>query len=136
MDKFCEYAGLPERYYAKGLHADMPNGRQSTWPMVQNIIDALFYSGFDVEIRARPGAPMDYESLKAKLLQLRANHDPRTQRELMTSLSVKAAQGRKAIPAKRRRAIARRAAKMRWRRPKVVEITPKIGAEAASCAPR
>jgi hypothetical protein len=136
MEKFSEYAGLPERYYPKALHADLPSGRQAQWGTLQTIIDALFPTGFDVEIRARPGSPQDYESLKAQLLQLRAHHDPRSQRDLMRGLSVKAAAGRKAIPAKRRRAIARRAAKMRWRKPKVVEIVPKIGAEAGACLPR
>lgn len=128
MEKFSEYAGLPERYFPKALLADSPSGRQAQWATLQVIVDALFPTGFDVEIRARPGAPKDYDSLKAQLLQLRAHHDPRTQRELMSKIGKKggeAARGkpRRKLPRWRRRAIARRAAKKRWRTPRIVEIT-------------
>lgn len=123
MEKFCEYAGLPDRYYGKAVCVDTPSGRQPQWTTLQIIIDALFPHGFDVEIRAKPGQVIDANSLKAKLLQLKAHHDPLAQRELMTGLSVKAAEGRKRIPARKRSAIARRAAKARWRTPKIIEIT-------------
>lgn len=144
MEKFSEYAGLPERYYPKALHADLPSGRQAQWGTLQIIVDALFPTGFDVEIRAHPGAPMDYVSLKAQLLQLRARHDPRTQRELMRILGKKgglallakrapqalkkqrAKAGRaraRALSSERRTEIAKQAAKKRWSAPQVVEVT-------------
>lgn len=129
MEKFSEYAGVPDRYYPKALHADRPSGRQAQWATLQTIIDALFPTGFDVEIRARPGAPTDYESLKAKLLQLRATKDPRSQRELMRELGRKGgAASRKRMSERERYRLARRAgkagAKKRWSAPQIVEITP------------
>lgn len=143
MEKFSEYAGLPERYYPKALHADLPSGRQGQWSTLQTIIDALFPSGFDVEIRARPGAPGDYESLKAKLLQLRATKDPRSQRELMRELGRKglvamlAKRGEQALRKQRRKAgrarartlsrerrieIAKAGALKRWSTPQITEV--------------
>lgn len=123
MEKFSEYAGLPERYYAKALHADQPSGRQAQWGTLQTIVDALFPGGFDVEIRPKPGQPMTCDGLKARLLQLRASVDPKSQRELMRELSIKGNAARsKKVSASRRKHIARNAAKMRWHKPKIVEI--------------
>lgn len=147
MEKFDEFAGLPERYFAKALHPDQKSGRQAQWSTMQLIIDALFPTGFDVEIRARPGAPKDYDSLKAKLLQLRATRDARTQRELMSDLGKKGAQamltkrgsqafkkqrknaGRAralSLSPERRKQIAELGAKARWSTPQLVEVTPII----------
>jgi hypothetical protein len=136
MEKFCEYAGLPDRYYGKAVCVDTPSGRQPQWPTLQIIIDALFPNGFDVEIRPKPGTVIDAGNLKARLLQLQANHNPLAQRDLMRELSGKAAEGRKRIPARKRSAIARRAAKARWRTPKVVEITVVPADTSGGCAPR
>lgn len=136
MDKFSEWAGIPDRFYSKGLHADAPSGRQAQWPTLQNIVSALFPHGFDLEIRPKPGAVIQPNDLKAKLLQLKALKDPRSQRELMTALSGKAAEGRKRIPARKRSAVARRAAKARWRTPKIVEITGVIEPTAPGCSSR
>jgi hypothetical protein len=142
MEKFSEFAGLPERYYSKALHSDGANGRQAQWGTLQIIIDALFPCGFDVEIRARPGAPMDYDSLKAKLLQLRANVDPKGQRELMAQIGKKG--GRRsgemrklaAVARKARKARAKHAASMRWSTPQIVEITGSYGDSSDQIEPR
>lgn len=123
MEKFSEFAGVPERYYSKALHADEPSGRQAQWPTVQRIVEALFPHGFDLIIKAKPGPLFEPINLKAKLLGLRAMTDKLSQREYMTNLSVQAAAARKKkIPAHRRKQIAKKAAKARWSKPNVVEI--------------
>lgn len=129
MEKFCEYAGLPDRYYGKAVCVDTPSGRQPQWPTLQVIIDALFPHGFDLEIRPKPGQVISADNLKAKLLQLQANHNPLTQRELMRQLGKKGgAASRKNMTERQRRTLARKAgragAKKRWRMPQIVEITP------------
>lgn len=116
MEKFSEYAGLSDRYYPKLLHADEPSGRQANWGMLEIIMDALYPHGYDVIIKAKPGQVISAENLKAKLLGLAAQKDPKCRRELMRELSHKAAEGRKNIPKRRRKAIARQAARVRWRR--------------------
>jgi hypothetical protein len=126
QERFCEYAGLSDRYYAKALHADEPSGRQAQWSSVQALVDALFPHGFDLELRPKPGQVISPTNLKAKLLHLRAHHDPRSQRQLMQELGKKGGRVRAARLSERRRiAIARRAAKARWRTPKVTEIDQK-----------
>jgi hypothetical protein len=140
MEKFDEFAGLSDRYYAKALHADKPSGRQAQWGTVQVMADALFPHGFDLEIRPRPGQVITETNLKAKLLQLKATKDPKSQRELMRDLSMLAAAARKRIPPRKRSAIARRAgkagAKKRWSRPQIIEITPVLAVKDADSTSR
>lgn len=132
MEKFSEYAGVPDRYFAKALHVDQPSGRQAQWGTLQTMIDALFPHGFDLTIKPRPGAVIDPENLKAKLLQLRATTDPKSQRQLMSDLGKKggkrsgesrrkAATKRKAISEQRRYAAA-----CRWSTPVITEITAQV----------
>jgi hypothetical protein len=121
MEKFSEYAGLPERYYAKALHPDTSSGRQAQWGTLQIIIEALFPHGFDVTITPKPGQIMTEESLKAKLLHLQAQKDPKSQRQLMVELASRATTdarkaGRKKIPRWRRRQIARQAGRASGRK--------------------
>src|SRR4051812_49156524 len=92
MDKFSEYCGLPDRYYPKALLADTPSGRQPRWQSVQLMVDGIFPAGFDIELRPKPGTVMTADNLKAKLLQLRAPTDAKTQRELMRELGQKGGQ--------------------------------------------
>lgn len=121
MEKFCEYAGLPDRYYPKALGADMPSGRQAHWRSVQIMLDAMMPDGFDLQIVPKRGAVLTADSLKAKLLQLRAPLNPRSQRELMRELGragrakqLSAGRGQQS-PAQRSK-IARNAARSRWAR--------------------
>lgn len=120
MEKFSEYAGLPERYYSKALYPDTSSGRQAQWSTIEIIVQALFPHGYDVTITPRAGQIMTEDSLKAKLLHLQAQKDPKSQRELMTGLSALAAAGRKKIPRWKRRRIARQAARARHRKEKRV----------------
>lgn len=120
MEKFSDYAGLPERYYPKALHADTPSGRQAQWGTLQVIIDALFPHGFDVTITPKPGQIMTEDSLKAKLLHLQAAKDPKSQRELMRALGTaggkRSGESRRfeAQQRRRRKVSAQHAARMRW----------------------
>jgi hypothetical protein len=119
MEKFNEYAGLPDGYYNKAVSMDAPSGKQAQWSTVQLMVDALFYSGFDLEIRPKPGAVMSEDNLKAKLLQLRPPGRVFSQRQLMSELGKKGAKkgvaARMAKVGKRRRKqIAKHAAVIRW----------------------
>jgi hypothetical protein len=128
MEKFDEYAGLSERYYAKALHADAPSGRQAQWGTLQVIVDALFPAGFDLEIKPRPGLVITADNLKAKLLQLKAIKDPKAQRELMRELGRKGGQRsgvvRKDAAARRRRLReqGKRGAAIRWRSDEIIDM--------------
>lgn len=137
QEKFSEYAGLPDRFYPKALHADAPGGRQAQWRTLQLMMDALFPGGFDIEIRARPGAVMTKNNLKAKLLQLRATTDPRSQRELMAEIgkkgTVNAAKARmEKIGPRRRKQIAKNAAIIRWAAVKAA-VAQKPAQDADKC---
>lgn len=129
MEKFSEFAGVPDRYYAKALFSDAPGGRQAQWRTLQLIIDALFPAGFDIEIKARAGAVMTKDNLKAQLLQLRATVDPRSQRQLMSDLGKRGAKKGgharwKNVNASARARIARKAAIIRWDQVKAAVAKP------------
>ena len=137
MEKFSEYAGLPERYYSKALHPDTASGRQAQWGTLQIIIDALFPAGFDVVIKPRAGAAMNGDSLKAKLLRLQAAKDPKCQRELMRELGhAGRAQQLAKQPRWKRRAIARKAARARWRKARAKASESRASSTCAAGAPR
>src|SRR4030088_1324649 len=59
MEKFSEFAGLSDRYYSKALFADEPSGRQAQWSTLEVMVQALFPHGYDLELRAKPGAVID-----------------------------------------------------------------------------
>jgi hypothetical protein len=113
-----DMAGTQDGYYAKALHADSTSGRQARWDTLQLIVSALFPEGFDCILRARPGEMLDALSMKRKIKEATASalHQQRPLREYMAALGRKGAQARQhKIPAKRRSAIARRAARAKWR---------------------
>jgi hypothetical protein len=55
MEKFSEYAGLPERYYPKAKMPNCVSGRQATWPLITAMSNVLYADGFDLTIVPRPG---------------------------------------------------------------------------------
>lgn len=128
MDRFSEYAGIAERGFSKYLHADTPSGRWPQWATVQTMLDALMPGGFDVTIRPRAGV-MTADNLKGKLLQLKAQSNPKTQRALMCELGKKGGKRsgetrrQQAAERAKRKAAASHAARMRWHTPQIVEIT-------------
>lgn len=126
MERFSEWAGLPDRYYPKALLPDTPSGRQASWDLMQTMMDALYPHGFEIVIRAKPGAVIGAEDMKAKLLNLRAHHDPKTRREFLQEIGriggEKSGRSRmKKLNAKARSSIARNAAKERWKAARRIE---------------
>jgi hypothetical protein len=55
MERLSEFAGLPDRYFAKALYCDSASGRQASWALLQAMVDVLFADGFDVRITPRQG---------------------------------------------------------------------------------
>jgi hypothetical protein len=63
-------------------------------------------------------------SMRHQIAHIAANHDRLAQRDLMRELGRRSAIARRdKIPERKRSAIARKAARARWRKPRVVEIT-------------
>jgi hypothetical protein len=123
MWKVDEIAGTQDGYYAKAVHADAASGRQAQWKTLQLIVDALFPQGVDVIMT--PGTTSMHTAMgfAGKLRHLQAVHNPKTQRELMAELSSLASAARQNIPVWKRRQIARKAARARWRKAARVQGT-------------
>lgn len=121
QEKFSEWAGLPDRYFPKALHADTPSGRQASWESLQRIIDALFPHGFDVIVRAKPGQVISATDMKARILAIRERENPETHREIMARRghAGHAAHVANTTPEQRAR-WARKAAKSRWKRQRAI----------------
>jgi hypothetical protein len=128
MWKVDEAAGGTSRYYAHMLYPDTPNGRQSTWEIVQLYADALFPDGFVVKIEpGRPGSLLPSKH-RVAIKYMGVRYDIETRQDWMKELSQKGASKggiarAKKLSARRRKQIAKRAAKKRWRTPRIVEIT-------------
>lgn len=128
MEKFSDWAGVPERYYPKALLPDTPSGRQASWETLQTIIDALFPQGFEVVIKSKPGNVIGAKDMKAELLKLRERANPKTHRELMSEYARKATfenrqRGRMKLSKRQRRKAAKIAALERWRRVRELKKT-------------
>jgi hypothetical protein len=91
MERFSEFAGLPDRSYAKIIWPDGVAGRQAQWETVQRVVDALFPDGFDLEIRPRKGPELDKLSAKFKARFGAAFHDRKAARDHMRELGRKGA---------------------------------------------
>jgi hypothetical protein len=122
MERFSEFAGIPDRSYGKCLYPDSSAGRQATWETVQRIVDGLFPDGFDLIMKPRKGPGLDKYSVKFAARFGAAFHDRKHIREHMSELGKRGAAGYKSKVSKSRRsALARRAAMARWRFPKKVQ---------------
>lgn len=131
LEKFGEYAGLPDRYVSKAVHSDTPSGRQAQWSTLEIWVDSLFPAGYDLIIKAKPGQVISADNLKAKLLRLTAINDPKTQREVMAELGrlggKRSGESRlRKVPRWKRKLIARRAARQRWRMQKAAEKSARM----------
>jgi hypothetical protein len=117
MDQVADRAGVADRYWAKVLNADAPSGRQARWETLQDIVDALYPEGYDVEIRPKVGMRLGADELRCKIRFAAAPSDRRLQRELMRELGRKGGIARrekyKTMPREQRRAIANKARKTR-----------------------
>jgi hypothetical protein len=86
MQEVCDRSGVADYFYSKALHASTPSGRQARWDTLQDIVDALFPEGYDVEIRPKVGLRLDARQLRCKIKFAAALTDPKRQRELMRTL--------------------------------------------------
>jgi transcriptional regulator with XRE-family HTH domain len=87
MQEVCDRAGVADYYYSKALHASTPSGREARWSTLQDIIDAIFPSGYDVIIRPKAGMRLDAKQLRCKIkFAAAASANPKLQRELMAEL--------------------------------------------------
>lgn len=128
QDRLSELMGVAERSYSKMLWPDSPSGRLATWDKLQKAIEVLFADGFEVVVRAGCTLTDTTPGTKRLIRQAAAHYDRRTSRELMIDIGRLVTReirvkGRKKIPARKRRAIAKRAARERWlrRRGKQIE---------------
>ena len=127
MWKVDEAAGGSSRYFAKMLYPATPSGRQSTWEIVQLYADALFPDGFSVTIKAGAAGAVPASKHRAAIRFMGVRYDLEVRRDWMTELSQKGARKggfarAKSLSKRRRKQIAKRAAKKRWSTPKIVEI--------------
>jgi hypothetical protein len=123
MERLSEVAGIADRAFSKYLHPDAGNGRIARWETLQVICDFLFADGLDVQLKPHRGGVLTAIYYKHQIEHIGANYNRKSQRDLMRQLSQKAAVARAKIPAAKGSAIAKKAAKARWRKPRVVELT-------------
>ena len=126
MDRVSELMGAAERSYAKMLYPETSSGRMARWETLQSALDVLFCDGYELRLNAHRAIPITVsiqpsnvlttEGTKRKIKAEAATWDRRIRRDLMKELSVKATEARKLIPAWKRRQIARKAARARWRK--------------------
>lgn len=111
MQECDDRAGLQDGFTAKLLHPDSPNGRQSQWPTVQLLVDALFPGGVDVILRPR--------SVHASAcMENRRTPERSTMRIPTPAEASEMARKRWAnLSPEERSAAASHAAKARWQRP-------------------
>jgi hypothetical protein len=100
MQEVYDRSGVADYYYSKALHASTPSGREARWSTLQDIFDALYPEGYDVEIRPKLGLRLDAAQLRCniKFAASAAVANPRLQRELMRDRADSAARrGRRNI---------------------------------------
>ena len=130
MWKVDDAAGTPDGYFPKALWPDTPSGRQANWDTVQTLIETLWPDGFTLTVKEKNGASMPASKQRVAVRFAGARFDAEKRADWMTELSKKgASKGGHAradkLSKRRRHRIARKAAKARWRKPRLVEITPR-----------
>lgn len=113
MEEVSDRAGVADRYFSKLLYADSPRGRQAQWSTIQELVDALFPEGVDIELRPKKGLRLGPEDLRCKIKFASAPKDPRTHRELMRELGKKGAEAFKRLSPEQRSASAKKGAATR-----------------------
>lgn len=112
-----DLAGTQDGYYAKMIYPDTPSGRQARWETVDLVVQALFGREFSIDLGGNNGAMLSRVSMTVdvneKARQIRHWRHSRHFKN-MSAKGVIARQV-KLSPAKRR-SIARKAAKTRWKR--------------------
>lgn len=128
MWKVDEAAGGSSRYFAKMLYPETPSGRQSSWAIVQLYADALFPDGFTVRIDAGRQGSLLAGKHRVAVRFMGVRYDIEARQDWMRELSQKGAKKggharAKSLSKRRRKQIAKRAARKRWNTPKIEEIT-------------
>jgi transcriptional regulator with XRE-family HTH domain len=95
MQEVCDRSGVADYYYSKALHASTPSGREARWATLQDIVDALFPEGYDVEIRPKVGMRLSAADLRCKIKFAAAMTDTKSQRELMRELGKRGGDARR-----------------------------------------
>jgi transcriptional regulator with XRE-family HTH domain len=117
MQEVCDRSGVADYYYSKALHASTPSGREARWSTLQDIVDALFPEGYDVEIRPKVGMRLSAADLRCKIRFAVAPTDRNRQRELMRTLGREGGKARaakfKTMSKAERQRIAKKARKTR-----------------------
>jgi hypothetical protein len=130
-DAIDQVAGLPTRYTSKALalgsrrQRGSPLSAQAMWPMMEAL-------GIEVVIRERPDALERYENRVSggnlSYMLNGAQNKPvilKFSRRRMKELGKLSGETRRlTVPKRTRSRIARQAAKARWRKPQITEITP------------
>lgn len=132
MEQVDKVSGIPERYMGKILHPEESSGRQATWRTLQDVIDGIYPGGINLRIRPCAGMSEIKASINRKLERhtemlsgLSTIEKTRPKRNIgsiaIRDFAREAGQrGNRArnekMPAWKRRSIARRAARSRWRR--------------------
>lgn len=112
-----DLAGTQDGYYAKMIYPDTPSGRQARWETVDLVVQALFGREFGIDLSGNNAGMLSRGSIQhdvnEKSRQIRHWRHSRH----FKNLSAKGVIARqiKLSPAKRR-SIARKAAKTRWKR--------------------
>ena len=96
MAEITDHAGIADGLYGKSLYASTPSGRQSNWRTLQDLVDALYPTGFDIIVKPKSGLRLDPSQLRCKIKSAAATLNPKSQRELMTELGKLGGEARRA----------------------------------------
>lgn len=112
MVQLEELAGLSEGYYNKMLHAEMPDGRQSSWSVLQRLVDVLWPDG-RCRVKLTTVGP---DNLLTAASILKLNENLRTYyRGRLLALAESGGRARaKSLTPRERQAIAKMGATARW----------------------
>jgi hypothetical protein len=86
MAEITDHAGIADGLYGKSLYASTPSGRQSNWRTLQDLVDALYPTGFDIIVKPKSGLRLDPSQLRCKIKSATALTNSKSQRERMTEL--------------------------------------------------
>ena len=117
MAQVYDLAGTQDGFYSRMIYPDTPHGRQSRWETVQDVADALFGRGFELQLTGPEGCILAAPSIEkgASSNALKNRHWRHTKHfRVLGSLGAKA-RNAKLSPESRSR-IARKASKTRWKR--------------------
>jgi hypothetical protein len=127
MWKLDEAAGSNDGYYSKALHADTPTGRMAHWTTFQRYVEVLLPDGFAANLKPSKGRCLSADKHRLAIrfsgarYVLEERQDWLAERQRNGGKKGGPARARK-LSKRRRTAIARKAAKKRWKTPKITEI--------------